>query len=1191
MKLKIVVGIFAILLLGGTITPAISQTESLADHVVINEVEINPPGLDTASPIEWVELYNPTDSTIDISSWKISSSPSADRTYSIPQGTTIFPGEFLLFFYTAAWFTDVAEVVQLLDAQGNLVDETPFLTDVSNDNVSWQRKTDGFDSDANGDWINKFSTPGSSIGKEIRAIQQASDLEVSISADKDAYVFGETARIIGDVSKKVYVQKPSFITDTVNLKITGPGGFVRDLTLFPDYNLKIRTTLKLDSVLQIREGVYTVFMEYGGATDFTQFTVGYQVQEIEQRALRLLSVTTDEISYIPNQRVTITAHATELIQFESMKYKVQDRSGGIVIEGSIFPNPDEISRYMNTNRFSKGGTSEINPDTQFIVRGLIDPIAPVYGTYLVTVEYGSKKAQTTFELTADKKEDTLISLVTDKPTYEIGETVTISGRLNGFWIPSLDLEIAQSGILSLQGARGTDILNSRLFSQTDGVRLEGDSTFEYQYNIPATTNALGDWRVTVHKDIGTQVIFFKVVEDLDDYFDDTSEIFFVKTDKEVYDFGETVKIFGRINELRDNTHRLTGVVMLKITTEDGLLKLNPTHKPSGNKPLVSIYEKTAIPQPSGSFVSFEELSRAKYLAGTYTIKASYDLPSVSKGARTGDSTLGLYTDTTKFTVRDTLYEAGISVNLDKVIYGLGEEVHLTGTYPLTAQGVGIKITLEQPDGRQRNFGTLVDDGRFSWTWTTPRAEKSQGVVNERAALVSTTAMASNFGVYKLIVGTDTGSRTLFFTVSPNPDEAFISLEQITVSTDKSVYQATEKVHITGQAQRVEQGREGLVVPYRVQIKVETVDFPTSAFRLYALPSDKNIDGIAYPIKRLKSTEAFLDNGGKFKATIDLPPTIFLDGTYKVSAIYQGHRAQTTFDVENPFIKNVDAPLVRTPPMMLISTDKEEYERGETVYITTRPNTNIFLQTVKVAIPSEESRKINCGSFICGPGTKVTELRPDERTATFYHEEKIPVLGVAAGARTQAIGTDRNPITIPDKETFFVAIEAEFGTFTKPITVWNIPKPIEVPSLEERITEKFNRITESHVDIDIDEKIFDGEEFEPRVIQGSLFTPNRGQESKVNIRVTTESGVCLIGPDPDCTIRESTRAPGAIYQYVNADGNEYKVRYSGHEAKLEKFTILPADPDGTLPDMDWDIDVQKGDQSSLFYYKVTYVDYE
>jgi hypothetical protein len=92
-----------------------------------------------------------------------------------------------------------------------------------------------------------------------------------------------------------------------------------------------------------------------------------------------------------------------------------------------------------------------------------------------------------------------------------------------------------------------------------------------------------------------------------------------------------------------------------------------------------------------------------------------------------------------------------------------------------------------------------------------------------------------------------------------------------------------------------------------------------------------------------------------------------------------------------------------------------------------------------------------------------------------------------------------------------------------------------------------------------------------------------------MRVTTQSGVCLIGPEPECTVRESTRAPGVLYQAVKADGNEYKVRYNGHEAKLEKFTILPVDPEGFLQELNFDVDILKEDQSSNFYYKVTFVD--
>ena len=80
MKLTIFVSIFVILVLVGTIPTALGQTDSLADHVVINEVEINPTGLDTASPIEWVELYNPTDSEIDLGGWTISSTTVLKKT-------------------------------------------------------------------------------------------------------------------------------------------------------------------------------------------------------------------------------------------------------------------------------------------------------------------------------------------------------------------------------------------------------------------------------------------------------------------------------------------------------------------------------------------------------------------------------------------------------------------------------------------------------------------------------------------------------------------------------------------------------------------------------------------------------------------------------------------------------------------------------------------------------------------------------------------------------------------------------------------------------------------------------------------------------------------------------------------------------------------------------------------------------
>jgi len=51
---------------------------------------------------------------------------------------------------------------------------------------------------------------------------------------------------------------------------------------------------------------------------------------------------------------------------------------------------------------------------------------------------------------------------------------------------------------------------------------------------------------------------------------------------------------------------------------------------------------------------------------------------------------------------------------------------------------------------------------------------------------------------------------------------------------------------------------------------------------------------------------------------------------------------------------------------------------------------------------------------------------------------------------------------------------------------------------------------------------------------------------------------------------------------------YKVRYSGPDVRLEKFTILPEPDDATLPESTWNVEVIKEDQVSRFYYKITRV---
>ncbi|MGI0077261.1 MAG: lamin tail domain-containing protein, partial [Nitrosopumilaceae archaeon] len=452
----------------------------------------------------------------------------------------------------------------------------------------------------------------------------------------------------------------------------------------------------------------------------------------------------------------------------------------------------------------------------------------------------------------------------------------------------------------------------------------------------------------------------------------------------------------------------------------------------------------------------------------------------------------------------------------------------------------VGIILTKPDGDTNKFGTTVDNGKFSWTWTTPQSEKSNAVQNDRVRF------SSNYGVYKISVSqSDTAPVVVFFKVSPNPSEDFLNIEPLTVTSELPVYNVAQKQKLTilGTALKRVQGTQGLVVPDRVDIAIKS-------------PSNKIIT----------ESSVYLDSGGNFQSIFDMPVTIFKEGIYKVTAVYQGIRAENFFQVDNDFIFGGDEVL-----SLLIGTDKEEYNPGDIALITARPTKLIFIETVEVGIPTEEQTKLNCGAFVCGIGVPITTLRQDP-TGTFVHEYTFPT-NAKLGA-------------------YIITFNTEFGTFTKSIQlVEKIPEPESEPESKifgDRVIEKVNRITESQIQITVNKKIINEKELSPRVVQGSLFTISKGEESNVNIKVSIEDGTCIIGQDSDCMIQKSTRVPGAIYQTIQIDGMDYNVRYSGPDVRLEKFTILPAALDASLPDSTWNVEVLKEEQVSRLYYQVTYV---
>ena len=114
-------------------------------HLLINEIEINPPGLDSGN--EWVELLNATDAPIDLLGWQISYSYREEGYLSLAETSSIVPpGGRVIFVYPGLRLRNAEpHVFRLLDPDGVIVEETAPFKDEGDDDKTWQRFPDGGD--------------------------------------------------------------------------------------------------------------------------------------------------------------------------------------------------------------------------------------------------------------------------------------------------------------------------------------------------------------------------------------------------------------------------------------------------------------------------------------------------------------------------------------------------------------------------------------------------------------------------------------------------------------------------------------------------------------------------------------------------------------------------------------------------------------------------------------------------------------------------------------------------------------------------------------------------------------------------------------------------------------------------------------------------------------------------------------
>jgi hypothetical protein len=129
---------------------------SQAALLKINELELDPPGPQTAGG-QWIEIYNPGNTLLDISGFLIKGIKSG-RTLAIASGIVIEPNGYLVIPFEARVFEERAESIVLLSPDSVEINRTPTLSDESNDDRTWQRFPNGIDTGNMTDWSFRNAT-------------------------------------------------------------------------------------------------------------------------------------------------------------------------------------------------------------------------------------------------------------------------------------------------------------------------------------------------------------------------------------------------------------------------------------------------------------------------------------------------------------------------------------------------------------------------------------------------------------------------------------------------------------------------------------------------------------------------------------------------------------------------------------------------------------------------------------------------------------------------------------------------------------------------------------------------------------------------------------------------------------------------------------------------------------------------
>ena len=867
-----------------------------------------------------------------------------------------------------------------------------------------------------------------------------------------------------------------------------------------------------------------------------------------------MELSTDKESYIPGETVTLFGNTNSSIEYAGLEYTVTDPNGKQIFEGTIFPNP----------QFSivhQAGGGQIYP---FSTQMFMQTVNPVYGTYEIQGTYKSLDpysdsaeidANTTFQVVEDVRDESIFSLSTDKEIYSVSDTIFVTGRSNQIWTENIALEVQQTGILTRAAdAHKDQYIRPDPFTLNESVYLNGDGTFEFQFKVANSGNVdedlsrfFGDYRLTVSEYFGNTHVSFKIVENPESFVDIRTPLG-LQMDKPQYVLGTAFTASGKVLDYNHKDPRLNNV---------SFTIFDPSGKPIMNTASSSGFTAgketsklifTAIPDTIGNYQISAVLTPIQFDLGKYTITATYPVSKISESVEfevvSAQSEILPSTETQE----PLIFEICSSTRGDiseilKDLKQIGK-----GEIPPSMESVNCDGTTNFKTGEK-----LVIRGKVIPKQITSLDQSSVKTSGQTqgGSSYSTNYAQAQFNYVQLAI--------------PYPQTLIISsFYKLSLTLVRIIMVAEDLVR---HQQMMKLMENQLEQAQKVKTKEDSNRNTGYNAQIIYKEIKKNLTEM--------DMKVYPDSEGNFYGVFDLRAGIFVDGIYKIKADYFGYKYEENFSVIDNSLKGGLAPEIS------IDFDKDEYIPGETVSISGKISNVYYYDPVSVIVETPDVSQINClvAQHSCGFANSEKKIRVSEGTegATFYMNYKIPSGDSSVGKYNVIADTHFGEI----KKSFFVLSESDVvGQISPPSS--------EITPKTSKIIEKFNRIADTEIPIILTEKSSEDSILVPRVIQGSLFTSARGEESDVNLRITTTAGQCIIGQGSDCLVSESTRKPGAIYSIVSIDDVNYKIRYSGDDVRLEKFSILPENSNSKIDIDDWNVEIIKDEQPTRFYYKVSYV---